>query len=113
MGSARSLAMASVVVAMALLGAAASSAQPASPPLWTLHVVNDTCPDYTWGFDEKTTRRNMAELVRAHLDAMARTDADPEGNRDRYTMAVTNEALAFVEHYPERKDELVRRLAAP
>ncbi len=52
----------------------------------------------------------MAELVRSHLDAMARTDGEPEWNRDRYTMAVTNEALAFLEHYPERKDELVRRL---
>lgn len=106
----RSLAAVSAVVAMAVLGAAASGAQPLPPPPWTIHVVSDTCPDYTWGFDEKTTRRSMAELVRAHLDAMARTDADPEGNRDRYTTAVTNEALALVEHYPERKDELVRRL---
>ena len=103
-------ASAAVAMAVALLGAAASGAQPVPPPPWTIHVVNDTCPDYTWGFDEKTTRRNMAELVRAHLDAMARTDGEPEWNRDRYTMAVTNEALAFLEHYPERKDELVRRL---
>ena len=83
---------------------------PAGQPPWTIHVVNDTCADTTWGFDEKTTRRNMAELVRSHLDAMTRTDGEPEWNRDRYTMAVTNEALAFLEHYPERKDELVRRL---
>ena len=53
----------------------------------------------------------MAELVRAHLDAMTRTDGEPEWNRDRYTMAVTNEALAFLEHYPERKDELVKAAA--
>jgi hypothetical protein len=85
-------------------------AAPADPPSWTIHVVNDTCPDYTWGFDEKATRRNMAELVRAHLDAMTATDGEPEVVRDRYTMAVTNEALAFVEHYPDRKGELVRRL---
>jgi hypothetical protein len=97
-------------VALALLVATASAAQPAPPPAWTIHVVNDTCPDTTWGFDETTTRRNMAELVRAHLDAMTRTDGEPEWNRDRYTMAVTNEALAFLEHYPERKSELGRRL---
>jgi len=97
-------------MALALLGAAGSGAQPVPPPTWTIHVVNDTCPDYTWGFDEKATRRNMAELVRAHLDAMAGTDGEPEWNRDRYTMAVTNEALAFVEHYPERKNEPVTRL---
>ena len=100
---------ASIVVALVLLPAAAVAESPGSPT-WTIHVVNDTCPDYTWGFDEKTTRRNMAELVRAHLDAMTHTDGEPEWNRDRYTMAVTNEALAFLEHYPERKDELVRRL---
>jgi alpha-mannosidase len=101
---------AGAALALALLGAAASGAQPVPPPPWTIHVVNDTCADTTWGFDEKTTRRNMAELVRAHLDAMTRSDGEPEWNRDRYTMAVTNEALAFLEHYPERKDELVRRL---
>ncbi|HSD27322.1 MAG TPA: hypothetical protein VLL75_08455 [Vicinamibacteria bacterium] len=85
-------------------------AAPAPAPPWTIHVVNDTCPDYTWGFDERQTRRTMAELVRAHLDAMTRSDAEPEASRDRYTMAVTNEALAFLEHYPGRRDELVRRL---
>ena len=97
-------------MAVALLGVPASSAQPVPPPPWTIHVVHDTCADYTWGFDEKATRRNMAELVRAHLDAMSRTDGGPEESRGRYTMAVTNEALAFLEHYPGRKDELVRRL---
>jgi hypothetical protein len=85
-------------------------AGPSDPPPWTIHVVNDSCPDYTWGFDEKATRRNMAELVRAHLDAMTRTDGEAEASRDRYTMAVTNEALAFLEHYPGRRAELVSRL---
>ena len=94
---------------LSLLAAAAAHGSPDSPP-WTIHVVNDTCPDYTWGFDEEATRRNMAELVRAHLDEMARTDGEPVASRDRYTMAVTNEALAFLEHYPARRDELARRL---
>ena len=89
------------------LGAAA---EPPEPPRFTIHVVNDTCPDYTWGFDERETRRNMADVVRAHLDEMTRTDGEREGNRDRYTMAVTNEALAFLEHYPARRGELIRRL---
>ena len=101
--------MVSCPLALALLAAAAAHGSPDSLP-WTIHVVNDTCPDYTWGFDETQTRRNMAELVRAHLDEMARTDGEPEASRDRYTMAVTNEALAFLEHYPGRRDELVRRL---
>jgi hypothetical protein len=97
-------------IALALSLVLPPAADEPVPPSWSIHVVNDTCADTTWGFDEETTRRNMADLVRAHLDAMARTDAEPEGNRDRYTMAVTNEALAFLERYPGRKDELVRRL---
>ncbi|HSD67460.1 MAG TPA: hypothetical protein VLF95_12200, partial [Vicinamibacteria bacterium] len=96
-------------LALLLLPAIGAPGSPA-PPAWTIHVASDACPDYTWGFDEGQTRRNMADLVRAHLDAMARTDSEPEEGRDRYTMAVTNEALAFLERYPERRDELVRRL---
>jgi hypothetical protein len=101
------------VLPLALLLAAAPEpalASAAGQAPWTIHVVNDTCADTTWGIDEKATRRNMAELVRSHLDAMSRTADEPEWNRDRYTMAVTNEALAFLEHYPQRKDELVLRL---
>jgi hypothetical protein len=97
-----------VLVAMTLALLAAAAEGPTPP--WTIHVVADTCPDYTWGHDERSTRRNMAELVRAHLDAMAATDAEPDWNRSRYTMAVTNEALAFLEAYPGRRDELARRL---
>lgn len=97
-------------IALALALPPAAAAEPPEPPALTIHVVNDTCADYTWGFDEAQTRRNMADLVRAHLDAMSRTDGQPEWSRDRYTMAVTNEALAFLEHYPGRRSELVRRL---
>jgi alpha-mannosidase len=107
----RSLVFLSIAGALGLPCALALAADAApAPPTRTIHVVNDTCPDYTWGSDEKQTRRNMADLVRAHLDAMSATDTEPEWNRDRYTMAVTNEALAFIEHNPERRDELVRRL---
>jgi len=79
---------------------------------WTIYITNDTCPDYTWGCDEATTRSNLAELVRAHLDQMIRDDraSEPDMLRDRYNMAVTQEALCFVERYPGRKDELVRRI---
>jgi hypothetical protein len=99
----------SLALALLLLPLAAAAAAPEAPR-FTIHVVNDTCGDYTWGFDEGETRRNMAEVVRAHLDEMTRTDGEAEGNRDRYTMATTNEALAFLEQYPARRGELVRRL---
>jgi len=78
--------------------------------MWTIYVTNDNCPDYTWGYTEKQTRKAFADIVRGHLDEMKRTDGWAEADRDRYNMAVTQEALCFVEHYPERKDELIRRI---
>ena len=83
---------------------------PDDSPDWTFFVINDTCPDYTWGNDEESTRRNFAELVRAHLDLMIKTDGDEAPDRDRFNMATTNEALCFLEKYPERQDELAGRI---
>jgi len=77
---------------------------------WTIYITNDNCPDYTWGLTEEQTHRSFADIVRAHLDEMKRTDNEKPENRDRYNMAVTQEALCFVERYPERKEELIRRI---
>jgi len=91
---------------------------------WTIYITNDNCPDYTWGFTEEQTRQAFADIVKAHLDQMNQTDnlepappgqsqAPPRrrpANRDCYNMAVTQEALCFLEQYPERKDELIRRI---
>jgi hypothetical protein len=85
---------------------------------WTLYITNDNCPDYTWGLTEEQTRQAFADLVRAHLDEMNRTDglvganddSPVRANRDRYNMAVTQEALCFVERCPERQAELLRRI---
>ncbi len=57
------------LLGLSAIALAVPAAEPQAPPAFTIHVVNDTCSDYTWGFDEAQTRRNMAELVRAHLDA--------------------------------------------
>ena len=77
---------------------------------WTIYVTNDNCPDYTWGLTEEQTRQAFADIVRAHLDEMNRTDSLEPANQDRYNMAVTLEALCFVERYPARQVELVRRI---
>ena len=77
---------------------------------WTVYVTNDNCPDYTWGLTEEQTRQAYADIVRGHLDEMNRTDKEAAASQDRYNMAVTNEALAFVEKYPDRKDELIKRI---
>ena len=102
---------AAVAIALALLGAAASGAEPvpASPvddPRRERHV-----PRLHLGLRREDRREGTwpSSSARTSTRWPART-ASPEGSRDRYTMAVTNEALAFLEHYPERKDELVRRL---
>jgi hypothetical protein len=77
---------------------------------WKIYIAGDACSDYTWGFDESQTRRNFAELVRAHLDEMTRTDRDEPDSRARYNMSVIQEALCFLEAYPERRAELARRV---
>ncbi|MBM4090347.1 MAG: hypothetical protein FJ276_13125, partial [Planctomycetes bacterium] len=77
---------------------------------WTIFVTNDNCPDYTWGLTEEQTRQAFADIVRGHLDEMKRTDGQPEENRDRYNMAVMQEAVCFVEKYPDRKQELIDRI---
>ncbi|MDW8077350.1 MAG: hypothetical protein RMJ16_00525 [Thermoguttaceae bacterium] len=77
---------------------------------WTIFITNDNCPDYTWGLTEEQTREAFAEIVRAHLDEMTRTDPQPFENRNRYNAAVTQEVLCFVEKYPDRKEELIARI---
>ncbi len=77
---------------------------------WTVYITNDNCPDYTWGYTEEQTRQAFADVVKGHLDEVNRTDGQPPESRNRYNMAVTQEALCFVERYPDRKDELIRRI---
>ncbi len=98
------------IILSALLAALPVSAQPPALANWSIVIMNDTCPDYTWGNSEAQTRQNFAELVRSHLDEMNRTDSQSPENQDHYTMAATEEALAFIERYPERKAELARRI---
>jgi hypothetical protein len=80
------------------------------PGAWRIFITNDNCPDYTWGFTEEQTRQAFADIVRGHLDEMIRTDGRPPWDRDHYNMAVTQEAICFVERYPERQAELIRRI---
>ena len=91
-------------------GAAAQQSQ--KPSDWKIFIANDSCSDYTWGDDEKQTRRDDADVVRAHLDEILKTTAQARKveNQDHYNLSVTQEALAFAEYYPERKEELIRRI---
>jgi hypothetical protein len=89
-----------------------SAAEPASTDVsrWKVFIAHDNCPDYTWGFTEEQTRQAFADIVKAHLDRMNQDPSRPAELQDRYTMAVTQEALCFVEKYPARKDELIGRI---
>ncbi|MCX7010826.1 MAG: hypothetical protein NTY53_26895 [Kiritimatiellaeota bacterium] len=87
-----------------------TAAASAAPTNWTVFVANDNCPDYTWGFTEDQTRQAFADVVRGHLDRMNAEGDLPEAERDRYNMAVTQEAMCFIERYPDRADELARRV---
>jgi hypothetical protein len=97
-----------VVLQAAVAPAALAPASVRAP--WRVIVANDNCPDVTWGLTYEQTRQALADLVRAHLDEMNRTDAEPLPNRDHYTMTAAFEAESFVEKYPARKEEFVRRL---
>jgi len=102
-----------MAAALLVLGApllAAPAPVPDDTAEWTVYVANDNCPDYTWGLTEQETRKAFADIVKGHLDEMNRTDAEKPENQDRYNMAVTQEALCFVERYPARKDELIKRI---
>ncbi|MFN7998745.1 MAG: hypothetical protein U0Q18_34295 [Bryobacteraceae bacterium] len=81
-----------------------------SPADWTIYVTNDACSDYTWGFHEEATRRAYAEVVRAHLDEMTRTDSLASENQDRYNLSISQEGLMFRRYYPERWPEFLRRV---
>ena len=100
-----------LLIAISLPVAAQSGKDPdGGAEAWTIYITNDACSDYTWGFDEATTRRAFADLVNAHLDQMTRTDHEAPYNQDRYNLSITQELDAFLERYPQRKDELFRRI---
>src|SRR5208282_4611294 len=79
-------------------------------PPWRVIIANDTCPDVTWGFTETQVRQAFADLIAAHLDEMARTDPLPPEDRDHYNATAFIEIEAFLEKYPQRKAELLRRI---
>jgi hypothetical protein len=100
----------SMGISLLLVAFAGAGTKAADPVQWNLYATNDNCPDYTWGLTEEQTRQAFADIVRSHLDEMNRTDGQEPWNQDRYNMAVTQEAICFVEKYPEREAELVRRI---
>ena len=70
---------------------------------WKIYISHDCCNDFTWGNDETSTRDNLAEILRAHLDAMTETDGEDPDERDHYTLTTFIEAVCFIEKYPQRK----------
>jgi hypothetical protein len=83
--------------------------QPTREP-WTIYITNDSCSDYTWNNTEQDTLHAYAEIIRAHLDEMIRSDHEQPENQERYNLSITGEALSFFNLYPERKDEFISRV---
>jgi hypothetical protein len=81
-----------------------------APTPWRILIANDTCPDVTWGFTEGQVRQAFADLIAAHLDEMTRTDALHSEDRDHYNATAFIEVEAFLEIYPQRQGELLRRI---
>ena len=88
----------------------APSQETADGSQWTIYITNDTCFDYTWALNEEESRQSSADLVLSHLEQMTKTDGEQPENRDRFNMPVTQQALCFMERYPGRKAELLRRI---
>jgi hypothetical protein len=76
---------------------------------WNIYVSHDCCNDFTWGNDEYSTKDNLAEILRAHLDEMNDTDVEEPDERDHYTSTTFVEIVSFLDKYPERKAEVVAR----
>jgi hypothetical protein len=89
---------------------AARSQETADGSKWTIYITNDTCFDYTWALNEEESRQSSADLVLSHLEQMTKTDGEKPENRDRFNMPVTQQALCFIDRYPARKAELLRRM---
>ena len=103
------------ILALALILATGTMSAPHifagdGPPRWRVIIANDTCPDVTWGFTEAQTRQAFADLIAAHLDEMTRTDVLPLEDRDHYNATAYIEVEAFLGIYPQRRDELFRRI---
>ena len=90
-------------------GPGAGAQQSQKPSDWKIYIANDACSDYTWGDDEKQSRRDYADVVRGHLDEILQTKGQAS-QTDHYNLSITQEALAFAEYYPDRKEELIRRI---
>jgi hypothetical protein len=89
---------------------AAPGQETANGSKWTIYITNDTCFDYTWALNEEESRQSSADLVLSHLEQMTKTDGEKPENRDRFNMPVTQQAFCFIERYPDRKAELLRRI---
>jgi len=97
--------------AMAIAPPSLADAQQSSDSSnWTIYITNDACSDYTWGWNEEQTRKAYADVILSHLDEMSRTDKEKPENRDHYNLSITQEGLVFLERYPGREEEFLRRI---
>jgi len=75
---------------------------------WTVYVCQDTCADFTWGYDEEETVKLSTDLTEAHLREIQRTEEGPPGSQNRWNINQSMEVMWFL----ERKRDLAKELFA-
>jgi alpha-mannosidase len=73
---------------------------------WTIHLLSDDCPDYTWGYStELSYLADSAAVTEAELRVAEAFSSEPTWNRNRYSFAVARE----VQFYEQSHDEAENR----
>lgn len=74
---------------------------------WKVYLLSDVCADYTWAYDdEKSLRRDDAELTEAEIALAEATLQSPESDRNHYNFVHAREAEFYLERYPDRAERL-------
>ncbi|MDI7275185.1 MAG: glycoside hydrolase family 38 C-terminal domain-containing protein [Anaerolineae bacterium] len=78
---------------------------------WTVYVLADDCTDYTWVYsDEAAMRADDAELTEAELRLCEATAGAPEGERNRYNLAVARQVEFYLERFPRHRERLFEHI---
>lgn len=79
---------------------------------WTIHVLSDTCSDYTWTYGtEISYLSDDVALTEAEIEASYSTASDRSENKNRYNFVVAREFEHYLKnHRDDENDKLLRLL---
>lgn len=76
---------------------------------WTIYVCQDSCADFTWGYDEGETVKLSTDLTEAHLREIQRTINGPPGAQNRWNINQSMEVMWFLERKGDQAKGLFAR----